>query len=237
MHAEERDLLEILKSEMEFLEQGGYAHPPGRAWRPSFVFEDSPTCINFGSLNNLRPCSECPLIEFVPAELRSERVPCRHISVTPWGETLDMLYRTSDQHEIELVVLNWLRETISKLEQRRAEINHPEAPSAASGAESRSVVALQQDVYPKCANPACPTEFHWLAGGKFFRFRPDAVEEGPGEDAERKSGNLHGVKHYWLCEACSRVFTLVYDEGFGVSLKVVQLDLPLAELSKELPAA
>lgn len=237
MRAEEHDLLEILKSEMEFLEQGGYARPPGRAWRPSYVFEDSPTCINFGNLYNLKPCSECPLIEFVPAESRSERVPCRHISVTPWGETLDMLYRTSDQDEIKVIVLNWLRKTISKLEEGRGAITQPTAQSSASATESQSVVPLQQDLHPKCANPACSTAFHWLAGGKFFRFRPDAVEEGAGQDAGRKSGNLHGVKHFWLCEPCSRVFTLVYDEGFGVSLKVVQLDLPLAELSKQLPAA
>jgi hypothetical protein len=26
------------------------------------------------------------------------------------------------------------------------------------------------------------------------------------------------VRHYWLCERCSHVFTLVYEEGYGVVL-------------------
>lgn len=237
MRAEERDLIEVLKSEMEFLEGGGYSLPPEKDWRPSLIFEDSPTCINFGSVDKLRPCSECPLIEFVPRELCSKRVPCKHIPLTARGETLDTLYRTSDQQEVETIVLNWLRETIAKLEQEKAAAPQTEAQPPTSGTESRSVVPLQQDLHPKCANPACPTEFHWLGGGKFFRFRPDASGDRSGQYDERASGNLHGVKHYWLCEPCSRVFTLVYEEGCGVMLKVVQLELPLAELSKDLPAA
>jgi hypothetical protein len=27
---------------------------------------------------------------------------------------------------------------------------------------------LYQKQHPKCANPACPTAFHWTGGGKFF---------------------------------------------------------------------
>jgi hypothetical protein len=30
---------------------------------------------------------------------------------------------------------------------------------------------------------------------------------------------MHGVKHFWLCERCSHVFTLTYAEGIGVELQ------------------
>jgi hypothetical protein len=36
-------LLGVLKSELEFLNSGGYHKP---SWRPQFVFQDSPTCMN-----------------------------------------------------------------------------------------------------------------------------------------------------------------------------------------------
>src|SRR6516225_818465 len=37
-----RDLPQILKAELEFLETGGYRSSPKVRWRPHFVFEDSP---------------------------------------------------------------------------------------------------------------------------------------------------------------------------------------------------
>ncbi len=49
------------------------------------------------------------------------------------------------------------------------------------------------------------------------------------------ASNLHGVKHFWLCEHCSHIFTLVYDAGSGVVLKLLWLELPLSEARKELP--
>jgi hypothetical protein len=58
--AEGRKLLEVLKAELTFLEQGGYRARPRYPWRPNFVFEDSPTCINFKNLDERRPCTECP---------------------------------------------------------------------------------------------------------------------------------------------------------------------------------
>ena len=27
------------------------------------------------------------------------------------------------------------------------------------------------------------------------------------------------MRHYWLCESCAHVFTLVYEEGYGVVLR------------------
>jgi hypothetical protein len=38
-----RKLLDVLKFELEFLEQGGYGRLPRESWRARFIFEDSPT--------------------------------------------------------------------------------------------------------------------------------------------------------------------------------------------------
>jgi hypothetical protein len=44
------------------------------------------------------------------------------------------------------------------------------------------------------------------------------------------------VRHYWLCERCSHVFTLVYEQAYGVLLKAPWPELP-AEAHQELSAA
>ena len=53
MPRDDRNLLEVLKFELEFLEQGGYGRLPREAWRARFVFEDSPTCMNFNSKDRI----------------------------------------------------------------------------------------------------------------------------------------------------------------------------------------
>ena len=114
-----RDLLEVLKFELDFLEQGGYGRLPRESWRPRFIFEDSPTCMNFNSKDR-EPCEECLLMQFVPAEARTEQVPCTHIPLSLNGETLNSLYRTGTQQEIEEALGAWLRETIHRLEAEEA---------------------------------------------------------------------------------------------------------------------
>ncbi len=108
MPRDDRNLLDVLKFELEFLEQGGYGRLPREAWRARFVFEDSPTCMNFNSKDR-EPCEECLLMQFVPEEARTEQVPCIHIPLSPAGETLDSLYRTGTQQEIEEALGAWLR--------------------------------------------------------------------------------------------------------------------------------
>ena len=43
---DDRDLLEMLKFELRFLEDGGYGQSPHAARRASLIFEDSLTCMN-----------------------------------------------------------------------------------------------------------------------------------------------------------------------------------------------
>src|SRR5215831_15400988 len=132
MQKDERDLLEVLKFELKFLEDGGYGRSPSDRWRPQLIFEDSPTCMNFNSQEQ-GPCSDCVLMQLVPPEFRSTEIPCRHIPFDKSGETLDSLYRYGEQREIEEVLGNWLRATIERLEEEHAAKHDPgmqPAPSA-----------------------------------------------------------------------------------------------------------
>lgn len=230
MHKDERDLLDVLKFELEFVEKGGYGRSPREPWRPQFIFEDSPTCMNYDCKDGPGPCNDCVLMHWIPDERREEKAACRHIPLGPSDETLDALYRYGDQQEIEGAVATWLRATISQLEsQRKSGRPNASEHSLSSGTPLKGT-PLYQQLHPKCANPGCPVLFHWLGGGKFFRFRAD-------QPADASPANFHGVKHFWLCERCSHVFTLVHDEENGVVLRLLSAELPEVEERKAMPAA
>ena len=237
MDKERRNLLDVLKTELAFLEKGGYSGSVRQPWRCQLLFEDSPTCANYDARDHSEPCSECVLMQVVPPRSRGEKIPCRHIPFNVTGETLDSLYRYSDQKDIEETVGSWLRTTIQRLEEARIAVqrNHDKQPAPPGGALRGT--PLYQKQHPKCANPACPTAFHWTGGGKFFRFRPNPVSAGGSNSTADSPGGIHGVRHYWLCERCSQVFTLVYEEGYGVTLKLLWSELHTGETHKELSAA
>lgn len=234
---DERDLLEVLKDELKFLESGGYARSPGVSWRPVFIFEDSPACMNHGHMDDPESCSDCVLMQLVPPEFRSVRTPCRQIPLNALGETLDSLYRYGDEHEIEETVVKWLQATISQMEEERSALRVVGGGPAIPKGNEMKGAALFQNVRPKCANPACPAEFHWIGGGKFFRFRFDPDAKNENEFAAGSPGHLSHVKHFWLCEGCSRIFTLVYEKDSGVVLKLLRIELATDEAKRVLKAA
>ncbi len=108
------DTLRVLKNELRFVQKGGYRQP--RLWRPPLVFEDSPICAKQGCA--ACPETSCVLMNFVPQERRHEAVPCRHIPLNDLGETVDSLYRTGTNEEIEESLRSWLRKTIGQLEEQ-----------------------------------------------------------------------------------------------------------------------
>jgi len=116
MTQDDRNPLDVLKAELDFIEKGGYGRSVRTPWQPTSVFQDSPSCLNFGNLERSHPCSECMLIDFVPPEARNEDVPCHHIPLNTKGETIDDLEWREDQNNLELSVEGWLRSTISKLQ-------------------------------------------------------------------------------------------------------------------------
>ena len=105
--------LDVLKNELRFVQKGGYRAP--LVWRAPLVFEDSPTCPRESCV--ACPETDCVLMRFVPKECRYEAVPCRHIPLNELGETVDSLYRTGTNEEIEQTLESWLRETIGRLDE------------------------------------------------------------------------------------------------------------------------
>jgi hypothetical protein len=119
MSKDNRDLLTVLRSELEFLEKGGYRTTARADWRPHFIFQDSPTCLNFDPTQPPRSCSECMLLQLVPAESARRKIPCRFIPLNDGGETLDSFYRSATAQELETAFGGWLRSTIKKLETQK----------------------------------------------------------------------------------------------------------------------
>jgi hypothetical protein len=236
MQKDERDLLDVLKFELDFLQKGGYGRSPREPWRPRYIFEDSPTCMNYDCKENPEPCSHCVLTQLVPLDLRVEKVPCRHIPLNGLGENLDSLYRYDEQPEVEETVGNWLRTAIATLEDARLAARSEAHTQPTPSGDGMKVTPLFHQLHPKCANPACSAAFHWLGGGKFFRFQDSRAQETP--IAAAKSANaIHRVKHFWLCERCAHIFTMAYQEESGVVLKLLWHGLPVAAAQKELPSA
>lgn len=121
MSSNGRELLSALKAELDFAEKGGYRSAARTPWRPKFIFQDSPTCLNFNTKENPRPCTECVLILLVPQERRGDKVPCRQIPLSERGDTIDFYYRTGTQVDLETALTSWLKATIQKLETEKRE--------------------------------------------------------------------------------------------------------------------
>jgi hypothetical protein len=114
-----RDILEVLRFELSFLLDGGYGRFPQAAWRAPAIFEDSPICPNFCDSTRPHRCESCLLAQFVPDAQKSENVPCRFIQLTEHGQTVENLYHTASQAEMEEALANWLRAQIKKIEIER----------------------------------------------------------------------------------------------------------------------
>jgi hypothetical protein len=113
------EILENLKFELDFIEDGGYGRSVRTPWKPTCIFEDTITCINFGEPERSRRHEGCLLMDFVPTEKRSESVPCHHIPLNDAGESIDQIEARRGQEEALEAVKIWLRKKISQLELER----------------------------------------------------------------------------------------------------------------------
>ena len=129
MTKDDRDVLEVLRSELQFIEQGGYGRSVRTPWQPTSVFLDSLSCINYGDPNRTLPCDQCLLASMVPAESRSETIPCHHIPLNDCGETIAKLEDSGDQAKLVEAIKGWLRATIERIEKERAQTSQPDALS------------------------------------------------------------------------------------------------------------
>ena len=119
MATDERDILELLKEELDFIAKGGYGRSVRTPWQSKSAFQDSLTCINYGYPYRAHPCNECHLLEFVSPEHKTEAVPCHFIPLNSDGETIEDL--EENQAKLEKEVSRWLRERIKEIEETRAQ--------------------------------------------------------------------------------------------------------------------
>ena len=112
------DVLEVLKSELEFLESGGYKYYLIRPWRPQLAFIESRTCQKNG-MGKPQDCDGCVLMQFVSSEWRGEKTPCWYIPLNEIGQTADSFYRWGTEHDLEHALRTWLGATILSIEDDR----------------------------------------------------------------------------------------------------------------------
>lgn len=121
MSEDRRDILEVLRYELNFLEQGGYSRNL-RQGREVSPFQDTLSCLNFGEPFRKHACQECFLHDFVPEESRTEDVPCHFIPLNESGTTVSQLLKAGDLSELETALRSWLRNAIAGLEKKQAQL-------------------------------------------------------------------------------------------------------------------
>lgn len=119
MTTDERDILEILKDELEFIEKGGYGRSVRTPWHEKSTFQDSLSCLNYGYPYRAHPCNECHLLDFVSPKDRMQQVPCHFIPLNTDGETIEDLESQDNQAKLEQAVKGWLRARIHEIEEER----------------------------------------------------------------------------------------------------------------------
>lgn len=64
-----------------------------------------------------------------------------------------------------------------------------------------------------CANPDCREPFHYLNGGRLYRFNAACSQDLPGtvNNAVCAGGHVRTAIFFWLCDECSSRLTLKYD--------------------------
>jgi len=120
MAKDDRDLLEILKSELDFIEQGGYGRSVRTPWLPKSIFQDSLSCLNYGYPYRAHPCAECRLIDFVEPQDHAQPVPCHFIPLDETGKTLEELELDGNESRTVSAVKQWLQNKIREIEAQRA---------------------------------------------------------------------------------------------------------------------
>lgn len=117
MAQDDRDILEVLKEELNFMEQGGYGRSVRTPRQAKSIFQDSRACINYADPNHTHPCNECHLLDFVAPEHRDEEVPCHLIPLNEAGETIEDLELEDNEAKLERKVKDWLRARIREIEE------------------------------------------------------------------------------------------------------------------------
>ncbi len=72
-----------------------------------------------------------------------------------------------------------------------------------------------------CANPDCAAPFHYLRGGRLYRFEVKSSSpprnDVPNAICSRKAPLT--TVYFWLCESCCSTLSLRFDPGRGIRLQ------------------
>jgi hypothetical protein len=119
MAKDDRDILELLRTELDFIEKGGYGRSPRTPWKATSPFRDSLTCVNYALPEKAHACAECHLIDFVPTDKRGEEIPCHAIPLNAAGDTVESLESKDNQPKLEGALKEWMRAKIKEIETAR----------------------------------------------------------------------------------------------------------------------
>ena len=108
-------ILQILRYELNYLEQGGFDRDHALLGTES-PFLGTIACINFGDPIQTHACRECLLHQFVPEDKRTEDFPCHYIRLNDSGETIAGFITNNDERHMVSALDGWLRNTIARLE-------------------------------------------------------------------------------------------------------------------------
>ena len=120
MAKDDRDILRLLKEELDFIEKGGYQRSAHLPWLSKSAFQDSLTCVNYGYPYRAHPCNECHLLDFVSLDHQRELNPCHFIPLNESGETIASL--EGDEQKLEHTIKQWLLVTIDGIEEERSQL-------------------------------------------------------------------------------------------------------------------
>lgn len=115
MSSDARDVLQILRYELNYLEQGGFDRDRALLGTES-PFLGTFSCINFGDPLRTHSCRECSLHQFVPDDKKTEEIPCHYIRLNASGDTIAELIKKNDPRRVKTVLEHWLRSTIARME-------------------------------------------------------------------------------------------------------------------------
>jgi hypothetical protein len=116
MSVDDRDILQVLESELDFISKGGYDPSVRAPHVPNILFQDSPICPEFPTHAHTH---ECLLMRFVPEDRKSQPVPCHHIPLNEKGDTVERLLAERGQELAQQALKQWLEQTIDHIKQER----------------------------------------------------------------------------------------------------------------------
>jgi len=121
MPADLKQIIDQLKLQRDILKSGGYGRSVRTPWKPTKLFRDSVTCLNFDEVFKRHPCNECLLWDWVPENHRDEDIPCHFIPLNDRGDSIASLEDAEDREAAENALLSWLDSVLEHLEAKLAQ--------------------------------------------------------------------------------------------------------------------